>query len=190
MVHYKMLQNNMKDIYSYKVGAAAMASIAMVSVITLGLATSFAFAAESDDDEPIVGTADISESEALRIADEAYTGAGSRTDIELEMEDGVLVYEVEYTESDGNQVDVKLNADTGEVVSIESDETEDPNDDMDDAEDENDTEEDNSGIDDTDTSRVDDSRLTSTDARVTERMERLINLLQQILDLLDERASL
>jgi hypothetical protein len=77
--------------------------------------------AASDDDQPVVGTASISESTALSIAEEKYTGTGKFTDIELEMENGVLVYAVEYTESDGNEVDVKINAKTGAVVLIESD---------------------------------------------------------------------
>lgn len=40
------------------------------------------------------------------------------------MEGDVLVYVVEFTESDGNEVDVKLNAKTGAVVLIESDKDE------------------------------------------------------------------
>jgi len=129
----------------------------------LAMTTGFAFAAE-DDDEPIVGTAEISESKALGIAEKAYTGNGTFTDIELEMEKGVLVYAVEYTEKDGNEVDVKLNAKTGAVVVIESDATE-PFDD-----DEGDTDED--------------------DGDKTARMQTLINLLTQLIALLKTQAAL
>jgi len=75
-------------------------------------------------DEPIVGSPTISESKAIEIADKAYTGNGKITQTELEMENGVLVYAIEFTESDGNEVDVKINAKTGSVVKIESDKTE------------------------------------------------------------------
>ncbi len=98
-----------------------------VSALTLAFVLMFSFGAfgvaraASDDDQPVVGTASISESTALSIAEEKYTGTGKFTDIELEMENGVLVYAVEYTESDGNEVDVKINAKTGAVVLIESD---------------------------------------------------------------------
>ncbi len=131
-------------------------SLALFAVF--GFVANSAFAANDDADEPIVGTADISESKALQIADKAYTGSGKFTDIELEMEHGVLVYAVEYIEGNGNEVDVKLNADTGAIVVIESEETEDPSDDDDDAEEDD----------------MDD----------TAKMQMLINLLNQLLVLL------
>lgn len=100
------------------IGLALMLGL-MGSLAVSGLAR-----AASDDDAPIVGTPSISESTAVSIAEDAYTGNGRFTDIELEMEDSVLVYAVEYTESDGNEVDVKINAKTGIVVLIESDKDE------------------------------------------------------------------
>lgn len=87
-----------------------------------------------DEDEvpmaPQPGT--ISEARAIEIATAAYTGNGKRTDIELETEKGVLVYSVEFTEKDGNEVDVKLNAKTGAVVLIESDKSDGEDDEEDD----------------------------------------------------------
>ncbi len=48
---------------------------------------------------------------------------GTITDVELENEDGILVYAIEFTK-DGVETDVKINAETGEVVKIESDKDE------------------------------------------------------------------
>jgi len=90
---------------------------------------------EDDEDEKVTGTAKISEPKAKEIANNAYKGTGTLTDTELEMEKGVLVYAVEFTESDGNEVDVKIDAKTGKVVLIESDSDEG---DMDDDEGDND----------------------------------------------------
>lgn len=129
----------------------------VASLIFLGSSFSFAFAANDDDDAPIVGKAEITESKALSIAEKTYTGSGKFTDIELEMENGVLVYAVEYTETDGNEVDVKIDAKTGKVVVVESDRDEAEDDDEGDDED-------------------DDER--------TAKMQTLINLLNQLIALL------
>ena len=120
-----------------------------------------AFAAT--DDAPIVGTPSITESTAFQIAGDAYTGTGTFTDIELEMEGNVLVYAVEFTESDGNEVDVKINAKTGAVLLIESDKDELVDDDAGDEEEDE-------------------------DAEQVGRMEMLINLLNQLLALLRAKA--
>lgn len=139
--------------------------LALSALAFVGLGASTSFAEDDNDDEQIVGTAELSESDALKIADKAYTGDGRLTDVELEMEQGVLVYAVEYTESDGNEVDVKLNADTGAIVVIESDKTEGPDDDGDDEGDEGE----GKGKDKTDT---------------VASMQRLIDLLNQLIVLL------
>lgn len=78
----------------------------------------------NDKDEKVVGTASISEADAKEIALKTYKGDGAITNIKLEMEDKVLVYGVEFTEKDGNEVDVKINAKTGAVVKVESDKDE------------------------------------------------------------------
>lgn len=136
----------------------------LLALMLLGASFSFAFAATDDEGGPIVGTPAISESKALSIADTAYTGDGAFTDIELEMEGGVLVYAVEYTESDGNEVDVKVNAETGTVVLVESDRDEAVDDDA------HDTEEDEEGT--------------------TANMQTLINLLNQLIVLLSQQSSI
>jgi|CXWL01.1.fsa_nt_gi hypothetical protein len=105
----------------------------VATLLFFGMSFSFAFAAE-DSDAPIVGTPSITESNALSIANKAYTGNGVFTDIELEMERDVLVFAIEYTEKDGNEVDVKVNAKTGTVILVESDADEAEDDDEGDAE--------------------------------------------------------
>ena len=76
----------------------------------------------------------ISESKAISIAEAEYTGAGQRTDVELEKKQGTTVYAVEFTEGDGNEVDVYVDAETGDVVGMESDATEEDGEDEDDNE--------------------------------------------------------
>lgn len=147
----------MKNIYAQGVSTVA---ITLVSFLLLGM--TFSFASAATDDELVVGKAKISESVALAVAEKAYTGNGKFTDIELEMEKGVLVFAVEYTESDGNEVDVKVDAKTGAVVVVESDKDEPFDDDK--GDDENDDES-------------------------TAKMQTLINLLNQLIDLIRQRGS-
>ena len=70
----------------------------------------------------------ISEAQAKSIATAAYKGNGKITEVGLEMDGGIQVYAVEFTEQNGNEVDVKINAKTGAVVKVESDVTETPDD--------------------------------------------------------------
>ena len=141
-----------------------LALAGLVALLMLGVSYSFAYADKGD--EPIVGTPSITESKALAIAEKTYTGKGRFTDIELEMEKGVLVYAVEYTEKDGNEVDVKINAKTGALVVMESDKDE-PTDD-----DKNDDKDDHS------------------DVNKAAKMQTIINLLNQLMDLLRQKALL
>ena len=99
-----------------------LSSFILLTLLVLGMSASLAFA--SEEDIPTIGSPSISESTALGIANKAYIGAGAFSDIELEMEMGVLVFAVEYTEKDGNEVDVKVDAKTGAVIVIESDKDE------------------------------------------------------------------
>ena len=135
----------------------------LVSLVMLGMGFSVALAATDSDDVPIIGSAKISESAALGIANKAYTGRGIFTDIELVMENGVLVFAIEYTEKNDNEVDVKVNANTGAVVLIESDEDELVDDDL------NDTKEDDEG-----------EKIAN--------MHTLINLLKQLVELLRHQS--
>lgn len=63
----------------------------------------------------------ISESKAISIAESEYNGSGEQTDVELEKKEGTTVYAVEFTESDDNEVDVYIDAKTGEFIGMESD---------------------------------------------------------------------
>lgn len=147
------------------INTVPLAFVGFVTLLMMGASFSFVYAA-NDDDEAIVGTPRISESKALAIAEKTYTGNGTFTDIELEMEHGVLVYAVEYTEKDGNEVDVKVNAKNGEVVVMESDKNELTDDDEGDDEDDD------------------------NDANQNKRMQTLINLLTQLIELLHKKALL
>lgn len=150
---------------SISINTVPVAFMGFVALLMMGGSFSFAYAA-NDDDEAIVGTPRISESKALAVAEKTYTGNGTFTDIELEMEHGVLVYAVEYTEKDGNEVDVKVNAKNGEIVVMESDKDELTDDDEgDDKDDDN-------------------------DANQNKRMQTLINSLTQLIELLHKKALL
>jgi len=79
---------------------------------------------------------DLSEAEAMRIAEEEIEG-GEAIDIELEEELGGPVYEVKVVDADGTVWEVEIDGDTGEVLEIELDDDgyEDDDDDDDDEED-------------------------------------------------------
>ncbi len=86
---------------------------------------------DDDADEETVErtTGMISEQEAIDIAKAQVNMAvvGQMTDVELENEDGTTVYAVEFTKN-GIETDVKLNAKTGVVIEVESDEDEEDDD--------------------------------------------------------------
>ena len=64
----------------------------------------------------------ISEQQAISIAENAVdiSSVGKMTDIELENEDGYIVYAIEFTKN-GIETDVKIDAVSGKVLKIESD---------------------------------------------------------------------
>lgn len=151
--------------------------LALALAASSGATLAFAQGAYDDDDQPVVGTPTLSEERARTIANDAYTGTGSYSDIELEMEDGVLVYSVEFTERDGNEVDVKINAKTGDVVLIESDRDEAMDDDVGDVED------------DDDDTTVGSSTTLDVSNLTTAQMEQLLTLLQQLMALMQEQQT-
>lgn len=150
----------MKTLQTYAVALSTIV-IAMLFMFTASFTATFA--ATDIDDEPTAGTPKIKESTALGIANKAYTGTGTFSDIELETEDGVLVFAIEYTEKDGNEVDIKVDAKTGKVVLIESDKDEAVDDDI------NDTEEDE-------------------EVEKIRNMQTLINLLNQLVAILRQQG--
>ena len=45
---------------------------------------------------------------------------GEVTEVELERDDGVLAYEVELIAADGTEMEVMINAETGEIIEVEA----------------------------------------------------------------------
>ncbi|MDR7080291.1 putative membrane protein YkoI [Neobacillus niacini] len=83
-------------------------------------------AAEENDDQSqaeLVKQVKITEEEATKAALEKV--AGTVKEVELEDEDGTIVYGIEVVSTDGSQQDVKVDAQTGKVVKVEADDEED-----------------------------------------------------------------
>ena len=85
--------------------------IGIIISLIISTATVLSFAAVAITEE---------EAESIALDTVNTEEVGDVTNVELEDEDGVLVYEVEFTK-DGIETDVKINAETGEVVKTESD---------------------------------------------------------------------
>ena len=77
---------------------------------------------EAEESTQLTPLAKITSEEAKGIAIGAVDLAlvGEVTDVELENEDGNIVYAVEFTK-DGIETDVKIDADNGKVLKVESD---------------------------------------------------------------------
>jgi uncharacterized membrane protein YkoI len=100
------------------------AILAIIGIFALVISSAAVYAndgriAIGDDDEADhTGDATITEEEAIATAEE-HTG-GTAVSVELENEDGYLVYGV-HIEKDGKNYDVKVDAGTGEVLKVEDD---------------------------------------------------------------------
>lgn len=73
---------------------------------------------------------DISEAKARQIAEAGYTGNGKITELLLAKDEddnnvSRVVYEIEFTETDGTQVDVKVDANTGKYLGIDAEDDKD-----------------------------------------------------------------
>lgn len=55
----------------------------------------------------------------------AQTHPGDVIEVELEDEDGIIVYEIEIVTPDGRLLEIEINATTGEVLTVETDEDDD-----------------------------------------------------------------
>ena len=66
------------------------------------------------------GAPGLTEAQAVEIALAEVPGEVQET--ELEREDGMKVYEIEILTADGVEMEVEINADTGEILEIEADE--------------------------------------------------------------------
>lgn len=62
----------------------------------------------------------ISEEQAVEIA--LTEVAGEIQEVELEKEDGKMIYEIEILNADGQEFEIEIAADTGEVLEVEADE--------------------------------------------------------------------
>jgi uncharacterized membrane protein YkoI len=70
--------------------------------------------------------ANLTEMQAVEIALAEVPGEVQET--ELEREDGVLVYEIEILTADGVEMEVEINADSGEILEIEAEDDDDDDD--------------------------------------------------------------
>ena len=66
--------------------------------------------------------AKITEEQATKTALEKVPGTVN--EVELEDENGTIVYEIEVVSTDGTQQDVKVDAQTGKIVKVEADDVE------------------------------------------------------------------
>jgi uncharacterized membrane protein YkoI len=99
--------------------------------------------AESDenDDAIINANVKVSQEEAVQFATQSVDAAAKFVKVELEDENGVIVYGVEFT-LNGKDLDVKVDANTGTILATDQD------DDQEDQDDEQDNEQDNDQDDD------------------------------------------
>ena len=74
--------------------------------------------------------AKVSEGRARQIAESNYSGAGKITEVELDTDEGDtgisrIVYEIEFTDASGAQVDVKVDALSGAYLGVDTEDEED-----------------------------------------------------------------
>lgn len=94
---------------------------------------------EKAESAKLASQVDISEGKARQIAEDNYTGNGKITEVQLgneEDDNGVstIIYEIEFTETDGNQVDVKVDAMSGKYLGEDIEDGEDGETESDDTE--------------------------------------------------------
>lgn len=77
---------------------------------------------DSESQAELAKQAKITEQEATKIALEKVPGTVD--EVELENEDGLIVYEFEIVGEDGSEQDIEVDAKTGEIVKVEADDDE------------------------------------------------------------------
>ena len=77
---------------------------------------------DSQNQAKLAKQAKITEDEAINTALEKVPGTVN--EIELEVENGTVVYEIEVLSTDGTEQEVKVDAQTGEVLKVEADDDE------------------------------------------------------------------
>ncbi|GEN54472.1 PepSY domain-containing protein [Halobacillus faecis] len=91
----------------------------IVSVVVLGVGA-FGVSAVSGDDQFSESEVDVSQKEAEAAAQEEVDGLTIEK-VEKDKEDGISVYEFEGQTEDGKEVEVEIDANTGEVLQVEHD---------------------------------------------------------------------
>ena len=164
-------------------------TITNVSLMALALVTAFAMSTAA------LAASIISESEALDIAEDFHGSSIEVEEIELEYEDGsdVPVYEVEFTDENGDEREILIDAETGDVFGYEEEDEEDDDyeddededEDDDDDEDEDEDEDEDDEDDDENESENDDANVATAATNDIESLQkRMIELLTQLLSLL------
>ena len=102
---------------------ALVASFALIATGAIAFADDARIWIGDDEESDHYDEAVITEEEAVSIAEE-HTG-GTAFSVELENEDGYLVYGVHVEKDDGSKYDVKVDAGTGEVLKVDSDDDDD-----------------------------------------------------------------
>ena len=103
-----------------------LATTMAIALLTAGFGANLM--ADSDDAATAAAqqSAKISMTQAISIAEQA-TG-GQSTEAEFELEDGVAMYEVEIAMADGSEVEVMIDAQSGSVLSQETEDDDDEKD--------------------------------------------------------------
>ncbi|MGB0845451.1 MAG: PepSY domain-containing protein [Thiolinea sp.] len=109
----------------------------IAALLTTGFSTNLL--ADSNDAETAAAQQNAAITIEQAIATAEQTTGGKSGDAEFELEDGASVYEVEVTLADGSEVEVTIDAQSGAVLSQETEEADDKDDDD---EDESDDDED------------------------------------------------
>ena len=73
-----------------------------------------------DGDEPVTASVKLTQSEAVAIAAASVDSGAKVLDVELEDENGVIVYGVEMT-LNGKELDIKVDANSGQIVASDDD---------------------------------------------------------------------
>lgn len=84
---------------------------------------------EKAESAKLASQVDISEVKARQIAESNYSGNGKITEVQLGNEEddngaSTIIYEIEFTETKGKQVDVKVDAMSGKYLGIDSEDDE------------------------------------------------------------------
>ena len=115
--------------------------IPSIAVTMIGVGTTAAgVSADSDDHNPrYQQEINVTEQESKEIALERIPGTVE--EVELEDEDGHVVYEVELKSENGDEHEVIIDAQTGDILVVESDDDNDDNNDDDDDDDDDEDDE-------------------------------------------------